>query len=268
MKSTILLCFDALLQSFGFQSNSKDRDTSELPTKSMVIGMLLNALGHDKYDPSQECDADYWSTALRFAVRDESQNNKRYNYFYDFQASRDDTATDPKLKIKLKNKTFLLNKKFLVLLEGETEDIFKVFKAFVSPKRQLYFGKKECCLQHSLFDYINDSKNNIESPIFLNKKIEDIMFDEKIDFCNSYNKKSILERNHMIELENFENYSEEIIKKVKEYKEQHSEQEIYLKKNIQKGTVLKKVYPSEYSNFLYYKVVVNFPTHIENSLSL
>lgn len=262
MKSTILLCFDALLQSFGFQSNLKDRDTSELPTKSMVIGMLLNALGHDKYDPSQESDTDYWSTALRFAVRDESQNNKKYNYFYDFQTSKIEKETYPALK----NKKFLLNKKFLVLLEGETEDILKVFKAFVCPKRQLYFGKKECCLQHSLFDYINDSKNNIESPIFLNKKIEDIMFDEKIDFCNSYNKKSIFERNHMIELENFENYSEEIIKKVKEYKEQHSEQEIYLKKNIQKGTVLKKVYPSEYSNFLYYKVVVNFRTHVENSL--
>ena len=264
MKSTILLCFDALLQSFGFQSNSKDRDTSELPTKSMVIGMLLNALGHDKYEPSQEGDADYWSTALRFAVRDESQTNKKYNYFYDFQASKVEKETYPALK----NKKFLLNKKFLVLLEGETEDIFKVFKAFACPKRQLYFGRKECCLQHSLFDYINDSKNNIESPIFLNKKIEDIMFDEKIDFCNSYNKKSIFERNHMIELENFENYSEEIIKKVKEYKKQHSEQEIYLKKNIQKGTVLKKVYPSEYSNFLYYKVVVNFRTQIENSLSL
>lgn len=264
MKSTILLCFDALLQSFGFQSNLKDRDTSELPTKSMVIGMLLNALGHDKYEPSQEGDADYWSTALRFAVRDESQTNKKYNYFYDFQASKVEKETYPALK----NKKFLLNKKFLVLLEGETEDIFKVFKAFACPKRQLYFGRKECCLQHSLFDYINDSKNNIESPIFLNKKIEDIMFDEKIDFCNSYNKKSIFERNHMIELENFENYSEEIIKKIKEYKKQHSEQEIYLKKNIQKGTVLKKVYPSEYSNFLYYKVVVNFRTRIENSLSL
>lgn len=264
MKSTILLCFDALLQSFGFQSNLKDRDTSELPTKSMVIGMLLNALGHDKYDPSQEGDADYWSTALRFAVRDESQNNKKYNYFYDFQTSKVEKETYPALK----NKKFLLKKKFLVLLEGETEDILKVFKAFVCPKRQLYFGKKECCLQHSLFDYINDSKNNIESPIFLNKKIEDIMFDEKIDLYNDYDKKSILERNHMIELENFENYSEEIIKKVKEYKEQHSEQEVYLKKNIQKGTVLKKVYPSEYNNFLYYKVVVNFRTHVENSLSL
>lgn len=262
MKSTILLCFDALLQSFGFQSNLKDRDTSELPTKSMVIGMLLNALGHDKYDPSQEGDAEYWSTALRFAVRDESQNNKKYNYFYDFQTSKVEKETYPALK----NKKFLLKKKFLVLLEGETEDILKVFKAFVCPKRQLYFGKKECCLQHSLFDYINDSKNNIESPIFLNKKIEDIMFDEKIDLYNDYDKKSILERNHMIELENFENYSEEIIKKVKEYKEQHSEQEVYLKKNIQKGTVLKKVYPSEYSNFLYYKVVVNFRTHVENSL--
>lgn len=264
MKSTILLCFDALLQSFGFQSNSKDRDTSELPTKSMVIGMLLNALGHDKYVPSQEGDADYWSTALRFAVRDESQNNKRYNYFYDFQTSKVEKETNSKIK----NKKFLLDKKFLVLLEGETEDIFKIFKAFACPKRQLYFGRKECCLQHSLFDYINDSKNNIESPIFLNKKIEDIMFDEKIDLYNDYDKKSIFERNHMIEIENFENYSEEIIKKVKEYKEQHSEQEIYLKKNIQKGTVLKKVYPSEYNNFLYYKVVVNFPKCVENSLSL
>ena len=258
MKSTILLYFDSILQSFGFQSNSKERDSGDLPTKSMVIGMLLNALGHEKYNKSQQKDAEIWSSKLRFAVRDESENNIDYNYFYDFQ-----TATNKQLK-ELKTKQFLLNRKFLILLEGEIEDLKVVYNAFMFPKRPLYFGKKECVLQKSLFNYIIDKdKVSIkqETPIFENKSIEDILFDEEIDFCKNRNDNGsnfLFDRNHMIELKEFECYPNGIEEKINRFQKEHSINDIYLRKYLKKNAILKQVYPALYENFLYYKVVVIF----------
>lgn len=170
MLSVLTLTFDSYIQSFGENSIiAGHRDSGDLPTKSMVIGMILNALGHDKYsdDPDSKCLPEVWSNKLRFATK---KLYKRDAYKKtDFCIARRNDKNKGNDVIK---KDYIINGKYHVYLEGDNADIVYIAKALLNPKRQLYLGRKCCVLQDSLcWD-----KREIKPTITENVRIEDVIF--------------------------------------------------------------------------------------------
>ena len=164
MSSVLTIYLNAFMQSFGRNSISTCRDTGVLPTKSMVIGLILNALGHDNTSEEEKDYPEQMSNALRFATK--QLYTKSSSKMVDFcVARRCDKQSD------ILYKEYIVGSRYNVYLEGDSSDIEKIAEALLFPKRALYSGRK-CCTFSSPLCW--DSKNNIPT-ITKNSHIENIL---------------------------------------------------------------------------------------------
>ena len=166
MTSVLTLQFTSLMQSFGTHSKSVYRDTDNMPTKSSVIGMILNAMGHDKTIDDEESKnmPKKWSEKLRFAVIQFSRKEPQKMTDFCIARRNDGKGND------LIHKDYIVDSKYKVFLEGEDGDIWLVAKSLLVPKRQLYIGRK-CCSLHNPLCWDTDKPS-----ITQNARIEEVMF--------------------------------------------------------------------------------------------
>lgn len=211
MKSVLLITLNSFMQSFSAYSKDTHRETSDMPLKSQIIGLILNAMGHDYYDVNTYNEPKVWSDKLRFAVRDDSTYRKRvisefcraqrYKYKtlfgieYPIQDIDKEGKPDESLVTDIINKDYITNGRYTVLIEGEHEDIELISKALLHPKRQLYIGRK-CCPFSSTS--IWDKKEN-KPRIITDSLIEDVIFNERYIKYNRYNNTPLYLRKHIIE---------------------------------------------------------------------
>lgn len=146
MKATLILKFEGPLQSFGYRSRFKDRDTGLEPTKSAIIGLLCCALGRDRKEPLDDL------TALRMCVRVERQGKLLADFQTAgggvFRGSRQYFA--PKSSGGIGKNPILIDKRylqdavFLVALEGDRQLLETLEAALNDPVWPLSLGRRSC----------------------------------------------------------------------------------------------------------------------------
>lgn len=132
--ATLLLRFQAPLQSWGISSLFTERDTAREPSKSGVIGLLCAALGRER-------SADVSDLAsLRMGVRVDREGTLELDY----QTSANAFTAEGKVSKNavVSKRYYLADAVFLVGLEGPLEILRSLDEAVRHPKWQLYLGRK------------------------------------------------------------------------------------------------------------------------------
>ncbi|MER6543154.1 type I-E CRISPR-associated protein Cas5/CasD [Streptomyces sp. NPDC001250] len=133
---TLLMCFDAPMQSWGIRSQFASRDTATEPTKSGVVGLLAAALGLP-----QDADEDIQHLAtLRMGVRVDREGVVES----DFHTVQNVPNTEGKNhRTAVTKRFYLADALFLVALESDdTRLLHKLEDALHQPRWPLYLGRK------------------------------------------------------------------------------------------------------------------------------
>jgi CRISPR system Cascade subunit CasD len=133
--TTLALCFDAPLQSWGTLSRFTQRDTATEPTKSGVVGLLGAALGVARHDTARIHEL----AALRLGVRvDRAGTVER-----DYHTVQDvPTTTGRGHRGQVTERYYLADAIFLVVLEGDPDLLTTLAAALHRPRWPLHFGRK------------------------------------------------------------------------------------------------------------------------------
>lgn len=146
--NTLLLCLVGPMQSWGVQSLFPERDTTQVPSKSSVIGLLCAALGRPRYESIDDL------ASLKMGVRIDRQGI----FSKDFQTAQNVATAQSeydikKNEIKVKTKStaiisdryYLADACFLVGFEGD-EMQYALLKtchaALENPHWALFLGRK------------------------------------------------------------------------------------------------------------------------------
>lgn len=144
--ATLLLRLEGPMQSWGYRSRFKNRDTGTEPTKSGVIGLLCCALGRDR----SESIADL--AALKMHVRVDLAGRLMTDFHTAgggvFRGS-DEYFAPTSSGSKGKNpiileKQYLADASFVVALEGDSKLINDLAEAVQDPYWPLNLGRKSC----------------------------------------------------------------------------------------------------------------------------
>ncbi|MEU1940523.1 type I-E CRISPR-associated protein Cas5/CasD [Streptomyces coeruleorubidus] len=134
--ATLLMCFDAPMQSWGTRSQFASRDTTTEPTKSGVVGLLAAALGIPR-----DADKKIKPLAqLRMGVRVDREGVVEA----DFHTVQNVPNTEGKNhRTAVTKRFYLADALFLVGLESDdTQLLHKLHTALTEPRWPLYFGRK------------------------------------------------------------------------------------------------------------------------------
>jgi len=144
MMKTLLLRLAGPMQSWGTQSQFRERDTGLEPSKSGVIGLLCAALGRPREEPVDDL------AALVMGVRVEREGTLRRDYQTAGGWHRREDAWYGVAKADgktggtvLSDRYYLADADFLVGLSGEDEELLKrVHAALGAPHWPLALGRK------------------------------------------------------------------------------------------------------------------------------
>lgn len=133
--ATLVLAFDAPMQSWGTASRFERRDTATEPTKSGVVGLLASAKGHARDDDHAVARL----AQLRMGVRVDREGEIERDFqtignVPDTQGAGHRTA--------LSDRYYLAGALFLVALEGAPSQLRDLHAALRHPHRPLYLGRK------------------------------------------------------------------------------------------------------------------------------
>lgn len=133
--TSLVLCLDAPMQSWGIRSRFARRDTSAEPTKSGIVGLLGAASGVRRDDTERISQL----ARLRMGVRVEREGVLEEDY----QTARGVVNTDGKKpRTILSRRYYLAHALFLVVLEGEPDLINSLDAQLRRPEWPLFFGRK------------------------------------------------------------------------------------------------------------------------------
>ncbi|WP_143174412.1 type I-E CRISPR-associated protein Cas5/CasD [Streptoalloteichus hindustanus] len=136
MVSSLALCFDAPMQSWGLASRFTIRDTATEPTKSGVVGLLASALGVARDDEENIAKL----AALRLGVRVDREGLLERDYHTTQNVPNTEGSNH---RTVVSQRYYLSDALFLVVLEGEDRDLLvRLQTAVLQPKWPLFFGRK------------------------------------------------------------------------------------------------------------------------------
>lgn len=148
--ATLLLKFNAPIQSWGTSLKLKDHDTDQYPSKSGVIGMIASALGRKRNDDISDL------VNLRFGVRIDQAGL----IIDDFQVSE-----IPAKEKKIGHRKYITDADFTCGIEADDKIIENIKEALQHPANALFLGRRGCPVtidliekitQDSLEDALND----------------------------------------------------------------------------------------------------------------
>ncbi|MGW0334737.1 type I-E CRISPR-associated protein Cas5/CasD [Streptomyces sp. NPDC003011] len=133
---TLLMCFDAPMQSWGTRSKFARRDTGTEPTKSGVVGLLSAALGVARDDEQSISEL----AQLRMGVRVDREGIVEE----DFHTVQNVPNTEGKNhRTVVTKRYYLADALFLCALETHDEEsLRRLHHALLHPRWPLYFGRK------------------------------------------------------------------------------------------------------------------------------
>jgi CRISPR system Cascade subunit CasD len=137
--ATLLLRLSAPLQAWGTQSDFSNRDTGREPSKSGLIGLLCAALGRPRSAPVEDL------ASLRMGVRVDKEGIIRRDYhtagkggYYKVDGSIE------RSNLMTSDRYYLVDAKFLVGLEGDSDLLTGLQEALMRPVWLLFLGRKAC----------------------------------------------------------------------------------------------------------------------------
>lgn len=131
--ATLRLRIAAPMQSWGTRSRFTERDTTNEPSKSGVIGILCAALGRPRHAQLDDL------VALRFGVRIDQPGR----FERDYHTANGVPNTEGKSpSTVVSNRYYLADAAFLVGLEGDPALLHKLHEAIEAPQWPLYLGRK------------------------------------------------------------------------------------------------------------------------------
>ncbi|MFI6743689.1 type I-E CRISPR-associated protein Cas5/CasD [Nonomuraea sp. NPDC050451] len=133
--TSLALCFDAPMQSWGIRSRGIIRDTMTEPTKSGVLGLLCAALGIDRNDDAALAEL----ARLRLAVRVDREGVVERDYHVTQNVP---TTQGTGHRTVVSERYYLADGLFLVVLEGDERLLTRVAEAVERPHWRLSFGRK------------------------------------------------------------------------------------------------------------------------------
>ncbi|MGW5050345.1 type I-E CRISPR-associated protein Cas5/CasD [Actinokineospora sp. NPDC004072] len=135
MTSSLALCFDAPMQSWGTRSRATIRDTGMEPTKSGVVGLLAAASGVEREDDAAIAEL----ARLRMAVRVDREGILER----DFHTTQNvPTTLGTGHRTIVSERYYLADALFLVVLEGERARLARLAEAIAAPVWRLCFGRR------------------------------------------------------------------------------------------------------------------------------
>ncbi|MDP0500119.1 MAG: type I-E CRISPR-associated protein Cas5/CasD [Verrucomicrobiota bacterium JB022] len=159
-EAALAIYLDGPLQAWGVSSRFQHRDTERFPTKSALLGLIAAAMGLDK-GSADEAAALVRLGALRMAAyllgAQADYGMQRLVDYHTVGAGYDRTDPWQKLLIPRKasggaisnavltNRTYLLDARFAVVLEGAADQLEAVGRALADPVWGVWLGRK-CCL--------------------------------------------------------------------------------------------------------------------------
>ncbi|MGW0195904.1 type I-E CRISPR-associated protein Cas5/CasD [Nonomuraea sp. NPDC003201] len=133
--TSLALCFDAPMQSWGIRSRGIIRDTMTEPTKSGVLGLLCAALGIDRNNDAALAEL----ARLRLAVRVDREGIVECDYHVTQNVP---TTQGTGHRTVVSGRYYLADALFLVVLEGDGRLLTRVAAAVERPHWRLSFGRK------------------------------------------------------------------------------------------------------------------------------
>lgn len=148
---TLVLSFDAPLQSWGIGAKGTVKTTAREPSLSGVVGLIANAMGRDRTDSVSDLATlrmgsrtdrrgstvrDYYTagTTTGIGIRSETRDEDGKRVFKDSVSKEGIVGT----------KYYLAGACFTVALAGDAHLIEASAKALASPARVLYLGRRSC----------------------------------------------------------------------------------------------------------------------------
>jgi CRISPR system Cascade subunit CasD len=135
MPTSLALCFDAPMQSWGIRSHGTIRDTTTEPTKSGVVGLLAAALGAER--ENDELTAEL--AALDMTVRVDREGLLERDYH---TTQNVPTTLGTGHRTVVSERYYLADALFLVILEGDRNLLQCLHDAVAHPHWPLYFGRR------------------------------------------------------------------------------------------------------------------------------
>lgn len=131
--ATLLLKLIGPMQSWGYKSAFKLRNTQPEPTKSGVTGLLCAALGRDRNLPLDDL------TAIRMGVRVDAPGQLAYDYQTALGVAKADGSRP---ETQTSQRAYLADAAFWVGLESTKEQLSALHKALLNPVWPLFLGRK------------------------------------------------------------------------------------------------------------------------------
>ena len=178
----IRLVFQAPLQSWGEKSRWDFRDTSAMPTKSGIIGLLGCCLGVERR--SEELAE--LANNLRVAVRADKPG-VIITDFHTVQAPKGQKLLNaegkPRGETIVTPKQYIQDAKFTVLLWGNNTTMRKCYESLLHPHWPAYLGRKNCVPATPLKPELVEAEDvyaalNLDAPVDTPVKAE-------IEFCKN-----------------------------------------------------------------------------------
>lgn len=141
-KKLLVLCLEGMLQSWGTDAKWDIRDTSDMPTKSGIVGLLACAMGLERGNPEIAAMSD----AMTLAVREDRAGTR----LVDFHTVTGNPLMNAAGKRRSLGDTFISQRQylqdasFLVFIDCADDWRERMIYALQHPKWCLYLGRKSC----------------------------------------------------------------------------------------------------------------------------
>lgn len=161
----LLLWLEGPLQSWGERGRWDMRDTAPMPTKSGVVGLLACAQGI----PRSDCRLVEMESALTMGVRADRPGY----YLEDYQTITGGISTaDGKGRGNkgdegtiISRRQYLQDASFLVVLDGEEEDLRRCAHYLQHPAWAVYLGRRSCVPTRPVYYELTERHASIEEAL-------------------------------------------------------------------------------------------------------
>lgn len=141
-KKLLVLCLEGALQSWGEDSKWDIRDSSDMPTKSGIVGLIACAMGLERGEPEIAA----MSEAITMAVREDRAGTRLWDFHTVTGAPLLNAYGKPRStgNTFISKRQYLQDASFLVFIDCADNWREKIVQALLHPKWCLYLGRKSC----------------------------------------------------------------------------------------------------------------------------
>ncbi len=159
----LILALESPLQSWGLQGQFDLRDTSPMPTKSGIIGILGSALGVERKDINKIAELSTLHMTVFCTKPGEIITD--YHTVGNGYKNRNENLIDAEGKYKktgiVTNRDYLCDAKFMVVLTGKDKLIDSCAIALDNPRWDEFLGRRACIPTRPILEAVVSTKEEV-----------------------------------------------------------------------------------------------------------